>query len=1576
MTPIRNQDNGAMGWDEIATRIADLYGGDFPRRHEDDSTASTQQTAAREAVGRLKGSIDPNLEIPRVISYLSNNDAGRDPDWPHRFALIQAYLDEAHHQMVTGGLGFNDPKLRAALADARVMAKVHQNFQKNPLDGMPWTTDILRGQLTQERLLTYPKAFPHPDPDRSKSRYRPMEPTPRPDDESSSLWNTSLHLVTRFGHSQSQPVVDAPKLVEVDNYVESENRFFHVAQQNADTGARADDTEWQNLRFNIENTAYEQCIQEGTRWTNENAPPVYTKGPTGTRGPQNPDGTKGTPFYTRRGWQRGALQQCLNLFQSHENRVINTPWRRAVLPYEQPVPLPKDIVFAPRVVHPSKLTDGREKDPFSWLRLSSQYTQIWDFLAECQRKRYNNQSWSNFLAPALPANFRGPRIYRGLSVYDQHWLKIGQTLDNLADMLVDAWATAPRPLLRAILRDIDAGRQDQAGNPQVNNSRSLPSTEDDRLQEQKRLWRRDIKRRPGIDTQEDSADDGSYKLVDEHDIAWLRYLCRPSRTLDMCDPSKLPSDNLVILFDAKLQSYFANLAESGAPDTSGIPVWYEDLEDVRSTLANHQPHSLKKALAYINGCDESEVKDSGERRSHPEHPNCSYQFSLEEAEFLCVELQLAGRCVFTPKQGDRPSLVDRPSYKVHPEDRIIWRYLDEKQFRQESMEYMNEILKHYHNNYNSWSAHRPDRPGFSRELQYMLDHAGPDFTPELERIETQDNSTEAERLSFIKLHLVPETVYRVGSLDIDGLEVERGTPCWDDLATWEETGALVTNVQKQQKELEDRLGKALFYSREPYRPQTAERTVQFLRNLAYRMGRTISHVEQIRDRLQYLDKSTRKSQTPTSSSLDLSSELKWPRPENGPSVDDNNSTSVVQRWWHALPVKDYDLAIKHWVTAVEEGFGEVALLPPKVDEVLAKADPTNPFRTSLKEQDAFGTMREGIIDDCVQNRPTMYPIRLSGFKDGSDKEFQGFERPNLFEWATKEQRRYQAQHTRQHFFNMQRWPLCRLPPHRLEAIRTRKDEIIRHDPSRDDQAYGILTHRLPVGKEKPIYVHPIIIHRASDEDYHLDPGPFEAQPDIQQQQQQQQRQLLLPQQQEQLPPSPWAKQDSGEHSQVRVETNNNNNNMTATTTPVATPATGLGFETRGALVPYKRSTERFAPGPAVFPMGDTLLQKIWVSNELSNTLYPKLPLYKESLLGIPKLWRNITRAKKALIPLVPEVSKAMLPRSNPKKRKMPIEFLNTQGSTKKFRSDVALGLQPGGSGGQFAAAIVGPTPVVVAQPKRPVATPRAKTKTARVAPVVPVAPVAPVESTPTKRGIVRREFTQNQPQQQQRTVQESRRENHRTDGRLAYTPRIVDNPPQTIKEIAPQSGVPEYADVPLAEAYEQNIRDFPHGWTTPDRNIKSPFLFTSAMIALENSINRQLQRVQVQTNGIELEQLLALPEAVCVKPFTNLEKNNFTPNCLSHMLDLFGRKHDLKLQLGIIHEDPQNRKRQFHLPDKSGQNSKSIAFILGSKYNNASDKKVIWVRLANEVGMPFTGCTSPYINQPYNTYKAVAPRHA
>ncbi|KAI0804429.1 hypothetical protein GGR55DRAFT_681738 [Xylaria sp. FL0064] len=1487
-------------------RLEELYKSCSVGKDEYQSTATIVAAGGTQAGKDFDTKdYDHSTTIPRILLYLRDYDVEKDVNWNVNFPLIRGYIAESIQQMKAGALGYSDPKLRAALEDAHIMAGVHLDLEKRARETTPWTTDILRGQSTQNRLLTYPKAFPLPEPDRAKSQHRPVSPTSRPD-ENLPLWNTSLR--------DHDPITGLPLLAEVDKYVESENKFFETSRLYTKTDKKNEST-WKYNKFVAENSVYEEYMRRGIAVTCTEVPPRHKNNPTGSTKLSSKETIRGPSFYNRRGWQRAALQQCLNLFTSHENRVVDTPWRRPILPCDPSEPLPKHSIYVPRLVCPENVLE-KEKDPFSWLHWSFLYGRTVDWLAECQRRRYISQSWADFSAAALPINFRGPRIYRGLAVHDEHWLKIGEQLDNIESMLHRAWGAAPRPFLRAILRDIDAGRRDSTGGPNVDNSLYLPAKGNDDRHDKKRFWRRDIKRRIGIDTSENNTSDDNCMLVDEYELSWLRYLCEPSRTLEMCDPSKLPAHNLAIIFDAKLQSFFKHLELSGTPDSKALDIWDENPNDIQEVMRTYKPSTLQTVLAYINGCAESELALSGETDPNPEHPNSCYQFSIEEAEFCCIELQQLGRCVFVPGRGEKhPARVSRPSYNVHPEDRVMWRYEDLQHFQENNAEYLNDMLQHYDVSYCNWSLYDKERPRFAHELEFMLDHAGSDFPTELERLETQHEQpgtavASAQRREVISRYIVPEGLYCIGAPMVDSIDIERDAPHRDDLAPWETVGNYLTKHREHVKGLN--ASERHYHSREPFYPQTPERTVQFFRNIAYRMGQTSRYVGRIKERLQYLENS---SGIGLPISLDLSADLKQPRPESNKVMGTMRTPSIAEKWWESISTKDYDLAVKNWNTSVLEGSSEVALVPPNIKEVLAKADPDSSLRTLRKgDQDPYMIIREGIIDDCFRNQPTMYPGRLSGFKDQEDKEFQEYERPNLFVWATKDQRRYQAQHTRRHFFNMRRWPAPHVLPHRLDAIQELKDEVLRKNLRNLDG----LDYSSPDSPKHsgPSLTGPFLDNnssRSSNNNNSVDNSTIGSK-------------NIVNINTVKIPPVNINPFEAGLFKNI-------NNNMESPQkplkkgTPGNTGATG-NQDTRKMKqghVPFRRSDEKFAPGPAVYPMGDTLLQRILISEQISSVITPQVPFYKQPLSSLGNLLKKVAGGEAPLVPLVPPVARSNIPRSNPRKRKMPIEFLNSSGmaTTKRFRSDLSAPLQPGGSGGQFAAATMGDESVELV-----------KSEAAKSEAASPQIDIKTVPTLPGMAGKTSRE----------KAKQFTGDSGSQTSRDMALHPLRV------------------FPDPSKQEALQRIVHDFPRQYATTQTRARLASMYASALLSVEVSINQHSSlKIGLKTGFNELSGIVASDPALA--PLIN-SVDNFDIHCVNRLVENLGKNHGVKLQLGVVHEDADEA---IMMKEAPGREQHFAAYLVGSRNNAAPDKHIVWIRLKYVESFPYS-VQNPYNRLPYNNY--------
>lgn len=375
---------------------------------------------------------------------------------------------------------------------------------------------------------------------------------------------------------------------------------------------------------------YEHCIRGGVSETihrikMENLPPSVIQ----------PLPVQNHSYARKRGLKRAAIQQILNLFTNHENRVINTPWRRVVLPYDK-VDLPKEVPFEPRILAQDKVPHTG-KEPFPWVYWYNGYTDFLNHIALRKRITYNISNWDERDRSCLPANFRGPYTINGLSVQDSHWLRAGKYLTELESHLRDRYAIYPRPLLKAILNDIDAGKIYPYQTPP--NKTTTPARER-QLQNDNR--RRDLyKREDDIDLS--APDDGEnpvYKLINEREMSWLKFVGEPPRSIRMMNKvDELRQDNLAVIFDNRLQEVLRSYGTWEETTDDPEPGKSDSLQSLMPTKTEALP--VDELLEKINGAEAEMLPDD-----HLRHPNRSYQFTIEETEHYLKVLARLGRCKY------------------------------------------------------------------------------------------------------------------------------------------------------------------------------------------------------------------------------------------------------------------------------------------------------------------------------------------------------------------------------------------------------------------------------------------------------------------------------------------------------------------------------------------------------------------------------------------------------------------------------------------------------------------------------------------------------------------------------------------------------------------------------------------------------------------------------------------------------------------------------------------------------------------------------------------------------------------
>ncbi|KAI1465289.1 uncharacterized protein F4812DRAFT_461595 [Daldinia caldariorum] len=1212
------------------------------------------------------GGRHPNIALPRILNFLLDEDVYKHPQWDRRLEEIIKYLNEADEGRLRGDLGYDDPYTLAALEDALILVDLHQRYYKRNSNPTPWTSRIIPGQRVTGRLPNFPgQSLTQPALDRMRNKHKRYD---------------QLREVQTDGVF---PELSARGGKAVEYYQNAEELYF----ENCLKPGTYDNRIFNGFRN--ENDMYERCIVGGVEETCKLIPPrpadqvptVFDDDLDATYGTESERLRDLTEFYEARGWQRAAVQQCLNMLTNYENKVLNTPWRRVVLPYEQPNPALKEIIYQPRALPPERVHKSL-REPYPWVYWYNQHEELIQVLAGWQRRRYNLENWTDFQRAALPANFHGPYVDRNLSVYNSHWLEMGAYLKRLRKRLEDTFGIAPRPFLLAILRDIQAGIEWRP-NPLGNTTEWSPDEA-----EYPRQARRDIMRRPKIDWVElDPSLDlpPTILLLDESDAAWLKYLCQPSRSEAMCNPEKQPVDNLTILFDERLQDFLNNPGASDSPGTAGIDIFEPNVQQWKEETRNTRP-LLDEALAYINGGG-----DAGKS-----HANETYRFLRSEAIYHLEKLRKLGRVQYVeifdrnkPRE-EREIAIIRPKYQIHPENRVYWRHESQRAFRTNQDLYREAIVEHLENKYGLSSSKASIE---TEELKHILDHLGDDTLPDklVGSISKNGRPEEGEVTShdLLQAQIQPEIGWVQGSYPEGGPEERRNAPSWSDLVDWETLGKL--SVERISDDIRSEIREEAMKMR---RLPVPERTVQFFRNLAYRMGRTIAHVEEIERRLQY-------------------------------AAYDDGSGIPKSREWKAISTEASRQAYEHWHLTIQNGVGPIEFLPPTMEDVVNKGDPDGLMRREFRGLSAADIIREGIINNCVENRNTMYPGRIETLEDSSgfyinDSKFKpnkilsGYKRPSLFKWATQRQRRYQAPYTRGIFFHMLRWPVHLQSERLQEFIRQRQDEVERVEPSLPSQSYGILMARFPerlvervtsgltrypgpnnrwskdqrtkgTTSENVTKTHvdtkdperndvseqtkaPIDTKHPSSTKPAIETSTQEvpqAIPPVNHSETPQTAPEVKPQD---IPQSRVQEIPRGENeegpiaaSAIPVEPQrpsahtDDADKMAATQKPATATATAANKPLKQPMVPITKPEERFVPGPAIFPMAETPLQTVVLSRQLEDVVYPQSPL---NLWGkVRKVYKAMTDVEPPQIPLLPPTPDSDIPRSTSRKRKIPADFI-------------------------------------------------------------------------------------------------------------------------------------------------------------------------------------------------------------------------------------------------------------------------------------------------------------------------------
>ncbi|KAI1854436.1 hypothetical protein JX265_012470 [Neoarthrinium moseri] len=1106
---------------------------------------------------QFEGNEGPTERLRKIHIFLRDNDVDRNAGWRSSFEAVKLYLKYADQLRREGHRDFN-PYLVSILADCDHMVKVHERFESWNYGQSRWSTYPPPQVFKSKRLVPYEQQLPTP-PNQAQKERRPSLYTslvPRPHAVRHSPF-MELH------YTDPNPDWDAyfqhPGTLKILRWYTSlynhSNMYWQARPQRR--------IQWEVVQPMLKDASNPQAINyaELENLTYEH----YMKGQTRISKPPTPNISHSAAEFEdnakTRGYRRAAIQKVLNLLTSSENRGINTPWRRVNFPH--PWEKSKVTHFHPRALSREintlspcvKFDRCLQEEPSRWIFWYNQWLEQINYLSGWTRQSYNKRCWNDFKQIAWPINFRGPYNFDNKCIYDGYWLKMGKILVTLQKNLEKATVTNKRWMVERIVKDIKLG---QEGKP-------LPDG---------------VVARPGAD--HPHCRSTSYHLIDEVDVAWLEFLCLPPSTKALAGLSLAkPEDTLTILLDHRIQTLLNDKLHN--------PFWIEDHVD-----GNPRPQwrpreiAMKDLLPIINRVGrefrthtwDSSGKTTTEFQVAAAYntklndpPNALYQFSVKEARDHCKKLAKMGRIVYKcpedPKKiteqwwSGEGQLYYYPSHNhkeeggfvcslnpgINPENNH--EMYSETNLSRNPMRYPEERIRWRHQS-------AQDVSNYNRDLQYI-------YASEMVRRNRQMDVDIQPSMEFYMDDFLEEIVYKRGpKFGPTSVEARRKAPSWNDLLDYK------TVIQRD-----------LGYS---------WRTINFLRNLAFRMGRTIRHYEQLRVRTSTASGFTRGHLHAGLDTWKKYVDETWPNKD-----DDNDQTSVPFR-------------------------------ASKPNEILRHIDGNHADLESTCMTTVFRSIRHGIIDDMVQNRTMIYPSRNTMYGDRSKFLGQYFERADIWSWGKEPVRRRHAPYRRERYFDMRRWPLNRQENDTRDKISSRADEDPKIQP-----VSALYKYDLKVG---PITKEPKRWEEISRTIRRLNDPQKETRA----------HQLL----------NSVSKMIG---ASVGIASNGNTKEKHwefRLVPPVDTPQS----DQRTTLKPHahdepeggRRPKEVFIPGPAVFPMGDTLLQQVKMSSELEKILDPK----PTSILGQIV---SFIKPPPERIPLLPEIDTNRMPRSSATKRKLPNSFV-------------------------------------------------------------------------------------------------------------------------------------------------------------------------------------------------------------------------------------------------------------------------------------------------------------------------------
>ncbi|ETS81817.1 hypothetical protein PFICI_06819 [Pestalotiopsis fici W106-1] len=882
-------------------------------------------------------------------------------------------------------------------------------------------------------------------------------------------------------------------------------------------------------------------------------------------------------FAVERGLRRVLIQKVLAIMDNSENREIGSAWRRVVLP-KKPEKF-KDIHFSAMALprrekwnddtHTFDVDRHKEYEPSPWVYWYNQWREQADYLSAWSRKQYQKRYWKDFKRIHLPVNYRGPYTFDDKNVWDKHWLAVGKKLVALKAVLEKLEQTNSRQMLTWCLADMRAG---EAGEPLSD----------------------EVIPRPNIDLV--TGRDDKFQLVDDTDISWLKIFCLPPTSKALCGLSVTqPEDPLIIILDNRLQALMT--------DVHNNPFWVADHRkgDERPTYRPRQI-ALEHLLPMINLGGKEVASRQWEKdlvtvfHTPPKFelngaplPNALYQFSLKELKVYCSQLAEMGRISY--KRPENP--VGFKDGQWWSGKGMLYGYPDPNFASAGGFIVSVPPGVDAHDNFNVESSsdsegnplrYAEERIRWRHRDQAAVDAANAKNSEEYANVMMARNraAIHTDQLPYQtwRNRYIVERFWKQGpEFPATSVQARRDCPSWEDLCDYK------TVVNRDTG-----------YS---------TKTTQFLRNLAYRMGRTLRSYRDL------VKRTSRQS-----------------------ALKRTHCNTALREWKKHVE--------KLWLDPAAANGAFIPIKLASANTVIAKADEQHPAAGSKNATEIFEVIRGGIIEDMVQDRVMLYPSRRTVFTDKHSQMFEFFERANIWSFGKEEVRERHAPYRRKRYFDMQRWPVSKQTK---ETTRTTIIERRDEDPSIQPVA-SFFKYGIKVGPTEMVPANSDVVSRLvgliSDPDKSNVAGQ------------------LVRYLSKEIVKIVETTDNFGPGWQIYVAPPG------TSVQPSSKTISGGAVMPGAAFKPIARIKQQFIPGPAVFPMGDTLLQQVKISQELEKILDPT---YQRSnrlgdIIGHMADW--ITPPPKR-VSLLPDMDLTKTPSSVglDLKRKVPTAFMASDGRVPK-----------------------------------------------------------------------------------------------------------------------------------------------------------------------------------------------------------------------------------------------------------------------------------------------------------------------